>query len=101
MVSIVRGGLTMPSSRLVGYITVCEEEFLRIHGRKVCLLKSPIEQLTKNLKIKIPEAPLELINLYSKTRLFIRLKFLNESLEKLSQNQSWRKKFSQHINKFS
>ena len=93
-----RGGLYMPSDRLMEIVENMETDFNRYHGPSLSLEKNSINILAKVIHFKNPNVPFALIQLYSKTRFFIHMKFLND--EMLVIEKTMRRRSSNHVNKF-
>ena len=72
-----RGGLKMPSQSFQVYINKFEERFRAFHEDSIYPYEDPIGTLSILLNVEFPEIPMDIVNLFSKTRFFIRLKKLN------------------------
>ena len=93
-----RGGLKMPSLRFQQYLDKFEERFRALHEDKIYPYEDPIGTLSTLLNVEFPEIPLDIVNLFSKTRFFIRLKKLNGDLKVLK--KKYKKQYQNHVNKF-
>ena len=89
----------MPSEQLTESVKRFEVLFCKFHGESAYKGKNPIEKLTRIISEKEVDIPKDVIYLYVKTRLFIRLKFLNQSLNVASKNL--KRKFTHHVAKVS
>ena len=88
----------MPSSEFTEAAQVFENCFKKFHGETVNMTSKPIEKLTNFIVRRFPTYPKDVLKLFSKTRFFIRMKYLNEKLE--VKEKHLRSRFSNHINKF-
>ena len=95
---ISRGGLYLPSLELKQLVDSMERDFQRYHGPSLSLEQNSINILAKMLRIKNPDMPLELLELFSRARFFMRLKFLNN--EMLVLEKSIKRRYTVHVNKF-
>ena len=93
-----RGGLYLPSLKLKQLVESMESDFQRYHGPSLSLEQNSINILAKMLRIKNPDMPLELLELFSRARFFMRLKFLNN--EMLVLEKSINRRYTVHVNKF-
>ena len=93
-----RGGLYLPSLKLKQLVEYMESDFQRYHGPSLSLEQNSINILAKMLRIKNPDMPLELLELFSRARFFMRLKFLNN--EMLVLEKSINRRYTVHVNKF-
>ena len=75
--AISRGGLFTPSPALVVEAKKWEKEFKNCHGEQLNSEKNPMMNLARILYEISPTVPREIVDLYSRTRFFIRLKHLN------------------------
>ena len=74
-----------------------EHKFCMFHGNSLSTVRNPIEKLTKVIMDKQIGVPKDIAFLYAKTRLFIRLKFLNERL--CVTDKYLHRKYVAHVNK--
>ena len=88
----------MPSLRFQQYLDKFEERFRALHEDKIYPYEDPIGTLSTLLNVEFPEIPLDIVNLFSKTRFFIRLKKLNGDLKVLK--KIYKKQYQNHVNKF-
>ena len=88
----------MPSREFMEKVKMMEDEFKAFHGESVYLGRDPISRLAKQIcqKITVEE---DISMLFSKTRLFIRVKYLNEKLN--VEDTKLRRKFRCHLNKLA
>ena len=79
--ALSRGGLTVPTSDFISKVYQMENCFLAIHKDNIqsnChVIKTTAELIAKNVQI----LPFEILHAFVKTRLFIRIKFLNHQLK--------------------
>ena len=85
----------MPSKEFMNDIKKMEILFRRFHKENVCLEPRPIERLAKII-VKRLNIQRDIALLYSKTRLFIRLKCLNKNLQ-VTEKQMRRRNLSHKI----
>ena len=85
----------MPSEDFLNDIKNMETLFRYFHKENVCLKPRPIERLAKVIQKRL-NIQRDIALLFSKTRLFIRLKCLNKSL-KIGEQQMRRKNFIHKI----
>ena len=93
---IDRGGLTTPSERWMKQCQYLEHHFLKHNGsgiRRTNSLKSLIDSFTPHNQETVPE---EAVSLYLRTRFFIRLKPLNESVKLEAQEVRAKRKLKDH-----
>ena len=64
-----------------------EERFRALHEDKIYPYEDPIGTLATLINVEFPETPVDFVNLFSKTRFFIRLKKLNGDLKVLKKIQ--------------
>ena len=88
----------MPSPRFQEYLNKFEERFRALHEETLYPYEDPIGTLVALLEVEFPEIALEIINLFSKTRFFIRLKKLNGDLKVVK--KKYKKRYQNHVNKF-
>ena len=93
--SLSLGGLHEPTVEFLNYMKQFEEEFEKFHGSTLNLGQDPIGNLALCLEACFPEIPQEVLNLYSKTRFFIRMKHLNKVL--LVEQNTYRKRHGTHL----
>ena len=79
--ALSRGGLTVPSAELVNKVNEFDKIFDSIHGSDICRKPNVIKRLTEAISTHFPAFPHEVIQKFSKTRTFIRIKTLNEQLK--------------------
>lgn len=72
------GGLTKPSVELLGWVNKLEKEFLHIHGDTFENRFSVKKHLISTFESVCPLVPLDVIQLYSKFRIYARCRFLNK-----------------------
>ena len=73
--------------------------FQTFHGKELnTAVRDPVNALTDIMLKKFPTTPREVIYLFCKTRLFIRLKHLNDQI--LEKEKALKKRFAMHVNKF-
>ena len=94
-----RGGLYIPSDELKQYLEQFEYDFALYHNPSISLQENSIMIFANILKLKHPTLPMDMLRLYSKTRFFIRLKFLNNELSVVE--KSMKRRYVTHINKFA
>ena len=75
-----------------------EREFNQFHGDTLSTEQYPIENLSNLLQRKYPTVPKELITFYSRERLNIRKRHLNENL--LVLEKTFKRRENIHISKF-
>ena len=91
-----RGGLTTPSQRWLQQCQ-CLEEHFRAHNGEGIRRTDSLMSLIGSFTPQNPEAcPPEAVNLYLRTRFFIRLKNLNESVKSESQSARAKRKVQDH-----
>ena len=88
----------MPSQRFQEYLNKFEERFRALHEETVYPYEDPIGTLAALLEVEFPEIAVDIINLFSETRFFIRLKKLNGDLKVLK--KKYKKRYQNHVNKF-
>ena len=93
-----RGGLYLPSQELQDLAEAMENDFQKYHGPSLSLEKNSINILAKILQIKNIDMPYDLLQLFSRTRFFIRLKYLNNEMKVLE--KTIKRRYSIHVNKF-
>ena len=96
-ICIFRGGLTLATEEFQENVQQMEQEFLRFHGNSLSTVRNPIEKLTKIIMEKNICVPRDIAFLYAKTRLFIRMKFLNDQLNVT--DKYLQRRYVSHINK--
>ena len=99
MEMLSRGGLYIPSDELKQYLEQFEYDFALYHNPSISLQENSIMIFANILKLKHPTLPMDMLRLYSKTRFFIRLKFLNNELAVVE--KSMKRRYVTHINKFA
>ena len=93
-----RGGLYMPSDQLQQFLMLSETIFQKYHGPTLSLEKNPISRMTSILVMRFPDYPEEIIALYSRTRLFLRLKYLNSKIS--IKEKHFQRRHANHVNKY-
>ena len=89
----------MPSEELHKKIQQFDSIFRTFHGKDLNTeVRDPVKTLTNLMIKKFPTTPREIISLFCKTRLFIRLKFLNDQIKE--KEKALKKRFAMHVNKF-
>ena len=73
--------------------------FNQFHGETLSLVQDPIEKFASFLEEKYPDVIKELLFLYSKLRLHIRIKYLNDNLELMDKTLHVRN--VNHVNKYT
>lgn len=69
------------------------------HGKELnTTIRDPVKTLTDLIVQKCPSTPREVIYLFCKTRLFIRLKHLNDQIKE--KEKAIKKRYAMHVNKF-
>lgn len=76
-----RGELYAPSEYLKNIVNECEIHFLKFHGSEINMERDPIGKFSRIMEKKLPDVPKDIIHLYSKTRVFIRIKWLNNKIQ--------------------
>ena len=84
----------MPSEEFMQKVKVMEHAFRVFHGDKASFDKKPIEKLADRI-VREFEIPKEIATLFSKTRLFLRLKNLNRDIQVAE--KSMKQKFNCHV----
>ena len=92
------GKLFHPSEKFQKILVQSEKEFLQFHGNTLNLENKPIKKFTQRLKNIFPNIPSDILNVFSRTRFYIRLKYLNRCLR--VQEISTHKRYVNHVNKF-
>ena len=92
-----QGSLYMPSESFKDILNRCELLFNKFHGETLNLERRPIERLASKLEKMFPTVPREVLKLYSKTRFFIRIKYLNKKI--LEKEKSTKRKHLNHVSK--
>ena len=75
-----------------------EERFRALHEDKFYPYEDSIGTLSTLINVELPEMPVDIVNLFSKTRSLIRLKKLNNNLTVLK--KKYKKQYQNHVNKF-
>ena len=91
------GGLMRPSPSWFLQFQRLEGEFHNMHGQNISRRPRIIQDLEKQLVHKFPEIPQDIIKFYSKTRTFIRIKFLkcqHKTSSEMLRNQKKMKHFT-------
>ena len=94
-----RGGLYLPSAELKQLVDSMETDFQKYHGPSLSLEKHSMNILAKILQLKNPGAPLDLLQLFSRARFYMRLKYLNKEL-KVHEKSIQQRCYTIHVNKF-
>ena len=87
----------MPSKELMIIMDKLEHYFTEFHSSTINTRRHPIERFVKFVSDKEPDIPQNILQKYAKTRLFIRIKFLNEKMQVSKKNL--KRKFAVHVNK--
>ena len=93
--SLSRGGLVVPSESFVAQIYQMEKIFRAIHSDTISLEKEIIGQLHKVLLSKFPDLPSKILKKFSRTRTFIRIRFLNTRLKMIEEEKNAARKRKQ------
>lgn len=72
------GGLTKPSQQLVDWVTMLEKEFFVIHGEDFGDRDNAMKGLVSALKSSCQQVPVEVIQVFSRFRIYARCRFLNK-----------------------
>ena len=75
-----------------------EERFRALHEDTFYPYEDPIGTLALLLQVEFPKIPFEILELFSKTRFFIRLKKLNGELK--VHNKKYKKRYNNFVCKF-
>lgn len=78
------GGLTKPTDQVLKWVRDMESVFIQTHGDEFVDRSNIKTRLVYRLQSECPEIPKLIINLYARTRIFIRCKFLNKQKEEKS-----------------
>ena len=78
--ALSRGGLTAPSSDFMRKIISFEKIFKNIHGNSLYREEKVISFTIASIVKQFPKFPLDVIKKYVRTRIFIRIKFLNHQI---------------------
>ena len=92
------GGLHVPSEVFLEYLRMFEKRFQTFNGSTIFDCVDPIESLASLLRVEFAEVEPDIINLFCKTRTFIRLKKLNNDL--LCSKKRYRRYYIKHVSKF-
>ena len=92
------GGLHVPSEVFMQYLRMFEQRFQTFNGSTIFDCVDPIESLASLLRVEFAEVEPDIINLFCKTRTFIRLKKLNNDL--LCSKKRYRRYYIKHVSKF-
>jgi hypothetical protein len=76
-----RGGLTAPSPEFVDKILQFEKIFSSLHGSGISKEAKVVQKTIEKISEAFPHFPVDIIKKYSRTRTFIRMKFLNHNLK--------------------
>ena len=89
----------MPTEELLKKVEQFDSIFRTFHGKELNTeVRDPVKTVTDLIVKKFPDTPREVINLFSKTRLFIRLKYLNDLIKE--KEKALKKRYAMHVNKF-
>ena len=88
----------MPSPKFKDLLIMFEERFRALHEDTVYPYEDPIGTLALLLQVEFPEITFEILELFSKTRFFIRLKKLNGELK--VHNKKYKKRYNNFVCKF-
>ena len=88
----------MPSPKFKDLLIRFEERFRALHEDTVYPYEDPIGTLALLLQVEFPEIPSEILKLFSKTRVFIRLKKLNCELK--VHRKKYKKRYNNFVCKF-
>ena len=75
--TISRGGLTVPSESFKELLLNFEDIFHSLHGNEISYEKGVVRTLRKKISEVYPEVPEDLVRSYARSRLFLRMRFLN------------------------
>ena len=84
LAALSRGGLTQPSTEFFNQIKEFENIFQLFHGSNISKESNVIKNFQKVLLKKFPSLHPKIAMKYSRTRTFIRMKFLNHELRSKS-----------------
>ena len=93
-----RGGLYLPSAELKQLVDSMETDFQKYYGPSLSLEKHSMNILAKILQLRNPGAHLDLLQLFSRARFYMRLKYLNKELK--VHEKSIQRRYTIHVNKF-
>ena len=96
---INQGRLTAPKEVLMKYMQDFETQFLLFHGDTLSEERDPNHKLSVILQRLFPSVPWSVIHFYSRTRFFIRLKFLNDNVGVIE--KVYKKRYVNHVNKYN
>ena len=88
----------MPSPKFKDLLIMFETRFRALHEETVYPYEDPIGTLAALLQVEFHEIPSEILELFSKTRFFIRLKKLNGDLK--VHNKKYKKRYNNFVCKF-
>ena len=88
-----------PTIPFIELLSQWEILFNQFHGETLSLVQDPIEKFASFLEEKYPDVIKELLFLYSKLRLHIRIKYLNDNLELMDKTLHVRN--VNHVNKYT
>ena len=94
-----KSGLMKPTIPFMELLSQWEILFNQFHGETLSLVQDPIEKFASILEEKYPDVIKELLFLYSKLRLHIRIKYLNDRLELMDKTLHVRN--VNHVNKYT
>ena len=87
----------MQSADFMSTVKSMEIVFRKFHGETVNIQPHPIAKLSQQIRLLHPTFTKDIVDLFSKTRLFIRIKTLNT---RYKNKQEDARKFVKHVNKF-
>ena len=93
------GGLFHPSTEFFEACKLFERDFLKFHGDSVSMCLNPIETFSSQLVEKYPNWDYSILNLFSRTRFFIRIKELNKKInvDRISNKSRAKKQIANHL----
>ena len=94
--AVSRGGLYTPSKLLTSKLRNWETEFNSYHGATLKGEHDPINEVTQIIVQKDPTVPKSIVQLYSRTRFYIRLSHLNNE----NKMKSFKKRYVAHVSKY-
>jgi hypothetical protein len=84
LTALSRGGLMQPSAEFLSQVKEFEKLFLSFHGSNISKQNNVIKNFQKLLLQKFPSLDHKVALKYSRTRHFIRMKWLNHELQSRS-----------------
>lgn len=79
--SLSYGGLIAPTAEFLKIIKDFEETFNKINGASISREKNIMKQIIDTLHLLHPHVPLDVVKIYAKTRISIRIRYLNYFLK--------------------